>query len=117
MSQAASVLLFAPQLLSDAATLIFTVPTDPGVEILDFCVVQFVTNDSISRTVTAYAVPAGSSPLPANCVAYGMPVAITNPPTKLQLPMMGPGDMLYALASVASVVSITQLSGVLKSES
>jgi hypothetical protein len=117
MSQASSIRFFVPQLLGNAAAVIFTVPTTPGTVLLDFCQVQFTNVDSTNRAVTVYAVPEGGAPLPENCIALGIPVPTLNQSVKLQLPMMEPGDMLYAFADVADKVSISQLSGVLSTES
>ncbi len=116
MSQAAAVRLFVPQLLTSAAALIFTVPADPGTDLFEGGIVRFINTDVTGRTITAYAVPAGGSPLPANCVAFSMTVG-TAVPIDVQLPLMGPGDMLYALASVTGVVSISQLGGILITDS
>jgi hypothetical protein len=103
--------LFSPAQLTNAAATYYTVSASTT---LYHGRIRFTNTDTNTRTVTAYAVPASSAAAPSNCFLNAEGIA-PNSHLDIDLPVMGPGAFLQALASANGVVTITQIDGVLSS--
>jgi hypothetical protein len=104
--------LFAPTVLTASAAVIYTAPASPSTTVLTNGRVRFTNTSAGARSITAYAVPAAGSPAAGNCFMNAEALA-ANAHVDVDVPLLGPGGTLQALADVTSDVTITALSGVL----
>lgn len=102
--------LFAPTVLTASAAAIFTAPASPPTITISGMKVRFTNTSNATVSVTAYAVPSGGTAGPGNCCANAEPIA-PNTHLDLVIPVLGLGGIFEALASTASEVTVTQLSG------
>jgi hypothetical protein len=100
--------LFEGAYLSNVSAIVYTCPTTPASSCVKNMRVRFLNTSASSVTVLAYvATSAGvNTPFLYNIPIPSLGYIDTNVPT------LGAGDSLTAQASVASVVSISEIGGV-----
>ncbi len=104
---------FAPIVLTTADQTIYTVPTNPTSNLLRGGRVRFANSSSSAVQVTAYAVPANAAPTsPGNVFAPNISVPI-NGFIDVDVPLLGPGDSIQALAGSNSAITMSAINGAL----
>jgi hypothetical protein len=106
--------LFNPTVLTAEAAIIYTVPASPPTTTLANGRVRFTNTSNASQAVTLYAVPSAGTPGAGNCQMNAETLA-ANAHVDVDIPLMGPGGTLQALAGNASDVTISALAGLLYS--
>ncbi len=104
--------LFTPSQLSTSASPFYAIPSTPASIILSNGRARFTNTDSAAHAVTLYAVPAAGTAGPGNCSLNAESVA-PNTHLDVDLPVLGAGGSYQALADTASVVTVSQLAGIL----
>ena len=103
-----------PLQLTGSATVFYTVPSSPAAVLLIGGRVRFTNTDSSTRSVTAYAVPNGSS-VGASTAFMNAEGIAANAHVDVDLPVIGAGGTYQALADVTAKVTVLQLGGALVS--
>ena len=104
--------LFPPTVLTNSAATLFTMPTSPTTSILKNGRMRFNNTTAGAITVTAYAVPKGGTAAVGNAFLSAVSIA-ANSFLDTDIPVMGEGDFLQALASANTSITASQLDGVL----
>jgi hypothetical protein len=104
--------LFNPQVLGTAAATIFTVPAAPASLTLARGRVRFTNTSGAAVSVTAYAIPLGGTAGPGTAYLNAESIA-QNTHLDVDLPVLGPGGFLQALASAVTSITVHLLDGVL----
>jgi hypothetical protein len=104
--------LFAPTVLTTGAVVIYTVPASPATTTLANGRVRFTNTSSGSVSITLYAVPAAGSPGAGNCEMNAEALA-QNTHVDVDVPLMGPGATIQALASAGTAITMSAIAGVL----
>lgn len=105
--------LFAPVQLGTSASTVYTCPATPATTLKN-ARVRLSNNTGGAVNVTLHAVPAAGSPS-ATTMFLSVASIAANAYLDTDIPTLGPGDMLQALASAAASVSIHEIGGVLSS--
>lgn len=100
---------FAPGVLSTSVVTRYTVPSTPTNVLLRGGRVSLTNATSSSVTPTLYAVPSGGSAGSAN-VFYNQPIGPFQT-ILVDIPVMGPGDILQDKCDTASAVTIQPMAG------
>ena len=101
---------FAPTVLGTTAGTLYTVPSSPASTLLRGGRVRLTNTTGSAQSVTLYAVPAAGSPVAGNAFVSGKSIA-ANDYLDIDVPLMGPGATLQALAGAATSVTAHMLSG------
>lgn len=104
--------LFAPTVLTTAATIIYTMPTSPASSILKNGRVRFLNTTAGAITVTAYAVPSGGTPVVGNEFLSAQSIA-PGQYWDTDIPVLNAGATFQALASANTSITASELDGVL----
>lgn len=104
--------LFDPVALTAVAQTLYTVATNPDTTVLRSGRMRFTNVTGGAITVTAYAVPAGGAAANGNAFLLAKSVP-ANDFIDVDIPLMGPGDFLQALASAPASITATALDGVI----
>ncbi len=102
--------LMAPTVLTTAAATLFTVPTAPATTLLRGGRMRFTNTTAGAITVTAYAVPLAGSAAAGNAFVSAKSIA-ANDFLDVDVPLMGPGGFVQALASANTSITAHALSG------
>jgi len=107
--------LFQPTALATTAASIYQVPAAPATTLLRNGRVRLSNEASTSVSVSLYAVPAGATTatttnsfLPAVSIA-------PNAALEVDVPQLGAGDSIYAVAGVVASINAQAMDGVLQS--
>lgn len=104
--------LFASVQLTGATTTIYSVPAAPPTTVLRLGRVRFTNTDTVTRAVTAYAVPAAGTAGATNQFMNAETIA-ANAHLDVDLPLLGAGAFLQAFADVTLKVTVLPLDGIL----
>ena len=105
--------LFEPIVLTISDQTIYTVPLQPNTNLLRGGRIRFANSSSSAVQITAYAVPANASPSsPGNVFAPNLSVPI-NGFIDVDVPLLGPGDSIQALAGSGSAITVSAINGAL----
>ena len=103
--------LFEPIVLTTADQTLYTVPTTPNTNLLRGGRIRFANSSASAVQVIAYAVPSGSSAsAPGNVFAPNLSVPI-NGFIDVDVPLLGPGDSIQALAGSGSAITVSAING------
>lgn len=104
---------FNPQILAATPQLLFQVPSAPISTELRGGRLRVVNNDSAAHTFTAYAVPSGvTSPTPST--SFGTNVSVpAGSFFDIDVPIMAINDSLWIVGSVAGLMVVHLLNGIL----
>lgn len=105
---------FASVVLGNASSIIYTVPSSPSSLTFYGGRVRFANFDTVTHSVTMYAVPSGGAPATSNEVLAAKPIA-ANDFIDVDVPILGPGMTIRALADAGAAVNMSQLAGFLSS--
>lgn len=103
--------LFEPAALGNTVSTYYTVASSPASLTLYAARVRFTNTAAATRTVTLYAVPNAGTAGTANTVVSAKAIA-SHDFLDVDVPMMGPGDSIQALADTGAVVVISCLAGI-----
>ena len=104
---------FEPIILTTTGQTIYTVPANPTTNLLRGGRVRFANSSGSAVQVSAYAVPVGSSAeSPGNVFAPNISVP-SNAFIDVDVPLMGPGDSINAVAGAASAITMSAINGAL----
>ena len=101
-----------PTNLTTAAQTLYTVPSSPNTGAFARGRIRFTNYDGSNHTVTAYGVESGSLPANRNTFIAGETVN-ANSHLDTDIPVLGPGMYLSALASSNGVVNAQIIDGIL----
>lgn len=101
---------FLPTVLGVAAAPLYTMPTLPATSLLRGGRVRFTNTTAGAVTVTAYAVPSGGAVAAGNAFVSGKTIA-ANDFLDVDVPILGPGGTLQALAGAATSITAHMISG------
>jgi hypothetical protein len=104
--------LFSPTVLTGSVATIYTVPATPTTTTLANGRVRFTNTANAPVSVTWYAVPASGTAGPGNCQGNAESIA-ANAHVDVDVPLMGPGGTIQALAGTANDITMSALAGVL----
>ena len=104
--------LFNTQYLTTSADTYYTVPNTPSTNCLARARLRFCNVTGGAITVTAYAVPSGSTPADANSFVNAKSVA-AHDILDVDVPMLGPNQFLAAKASANTSMTISSTDGML----
>ncbi|NMV36921.1 hypothetical protein [Ralstonia insidiosa] len=105
--------LFSPVQLGTGASIIYTAPTNPLTTVKNGRV-RLTNTSGSAASVTLYTVPNGGTAgvgnecLPAVSIPGGQNLDV-------DFPSLGPGDTLQGLSGTASVITVSEMGGVLYS--
>lgn len=102
--------LFEPVQLATSASAIFTMPAAPTTQVTKNMQVKVTNTTSGSVTVTLYAVPASGTESDANAFAKDEAIPAKSSVT-FNVPTLKAGDVLKALASAATSLTIHEAGG------
>lgn len=102
--------LFEPTVLGTGAATLFSTPASPTSSVLVNARIRFANTSGGTVTVTAYAVPSGGAAGPGNCFCNAESIAPNNH-ADYDVPVLKASDFLQALASAATSVTVSALSG------
>ena len=104
---------FEPVVLTTAIQTLYTVPNTPSSNLLRGGRIRFANSSTSAVQINAYAVPSGSSSLsPGNVFAPNISVPI-NGFIDIDVPLLGPGDSIQALAGVGAAITVSAINGAL----
>jgi len=106
--------LFQPTVITASAATIYTVPGSPSTTTLINGRVRFTNTSNATQAVTWYAVPSGGTAGAGNCQGNAETLS-ANTHVDLDVPLMGPGGFIQALAGNASTVTMSALAGIITS--
>ena len=101
---------FAATVLTTAAATLFTVPASPTTTLLRGARMRFTNTTAGAVTVTAYNVPSGGAAAAGNAFVSAKSIA-ANDYLDVDVPIMGPGGLLQALASANTSITVHPLAG------
>lgn len=101
---------FAPQQLGTSAATLFTAPTSPASTLLRGGRIRFTNTTGAAVTVTAHAIPSGGTASAANMFLSAKSIA-ANDFLDVDVPILGPGGFVQALAGAATSITAHALSG------
>ena len=101
---------FPPAQLGTSAATLFTAPTSPTSTLLRGGRIRFVNTTAGAVTVTAYAVPLAGTASASNAFVSGKTIA-ANDFLDVDVPIIGPGGFVQALASAATSITAHMISG------
>jgi len=102
---------FEPKVLTTSDQTIYTVPTNPTTNLLRGGRVRFANSSASAVQITAYAVPSGSTAAsPGNVFAPNISVP-SNAFIDVDVPLLGPGDSIQALAGVNAAITMSAING------
>lgn len=102
--------LFDTQMLGSTLSTPYSVPSTPSGQNLQNLQLKFTNVTAATRTITAHAVPSGSSATPSNAIALEMSV----PPNDyiiIPVPRLGNDGSIQALCDQGSSVNISPIGG------
>jgi hypothetical protein len=102
--------LFAPTVLTTSAATLFTAPATLTTTLLRGGRIRFTNTTAGAVTVTAHAIPSGGSAAAGNMFLQAKSIA-ANDYLDTDVPMLGPGGFVQALASANTSVTASALSG------
>lgn len=100
----------APTVLGIAAVTLFTVPATPASTLLRGGRMRLVNTTALAATVTLYAVPIAGAAAAGNAFVSGKSIA-ANDYLDVDIPMIGPGGFVQGLASMATSITASMVSG------
>jgi hypothetical protein len=104
---------FTPVVLTTSEQTIYTVPTNPTTNLLRGGRIRFANSNSSAVQVSAYAIPANSfAETPGNIFAPNLSVP-ANSFIDVDVPLMGPGDFIQAIAGINSAITLSAINGAL----
>jgi hypothetical protein len=101
---------FPPTQLGVAAVTLFTAPTSPTSTLLRGGRLRFTNTTGAAVTVTAYAVPLAGTASASNAFLSAKTIA-ANDFLDVDIPILGPGGFVQALASAATSITAHMISG------
>lgn len=105
--------LFEPITLTTSVQTIYTVPNTPTTNLLRGGRIRFANSSGSAVQISAYAVPAGSTTeAPGNVFAPNLSVP-SNGFIDVDVPLLGPGDSIQALAGSGSAITVSAINGAL----
>jgi hypothetical protein len=102
--------LFAPTVLTTSAATLFTAPSTPTTTLLRGGRMRFTNTTGGAVTVTAHAIPSGGSAAPGNMFLNAKSVA-ANDYLDIDIPILGPGGFVQALAGANTSITAFALAG------
>jgi hypothetical protein len=106
--------LFAPQVLPNAAGLLFAMPVAPVTSVLKNGRVRLTNTTAGAVTATLYADVAATASSAANCFLNAVSIA-ANSFLDVDVPTLKAGDTLRGLASAGASITMHEMGGVLYS--
>lgn len=106
--------LFPATVLTTSAVSIYTCPASPVTSVVKNGRIRFTNTSAAAVAVTAYIVPSAGTASASNCFLNAYAIG-ANSYFDIDLPTMAAGDMLQALASAATSVTIHEDGGTLYS--
>lgn len=103
---------FSPQMLSTVPALIYQLSASPTSLISRGWRVRLSNVSNASTSVTLYNVPNGASPQLQNEIVNAGPVP-ANSYVDIDIPIMGPGDALWASSGINAALVLHLLNGIL----
>lgn len=100
----------APTVLGTSAATMFTVPSLPATTLLRGGRMRLTNTTGVAVTATAHAVPSAGSAVDGNAFVKGKSIA-ANDYLDIDVPIMGAGATLQALAGAATSVTAHMLGG------
>lgn len=104
--------LFNPTVLTAAAATIYTVPAAPPTLVAGNVRVRFTNTTAGAVSVTAYGIPSGGSAAAGNQFLNAVSIA-GNAYLDVDVPALGPGGFMQALAGAVTSITVHQLNAVL----
>lgn len=101
---------FAPTVLGIAAATLMTVDAAPASTLLRGARIRLTNTTSVAATATLYAVPLAGTAGVGNAFVSGKTIA-ANDFLDVDVPIMGAGDFIQALAGTASAITAHMVSG------
>lgn len=101
---------FAPTVLTASAATLLTVPTLPASTLLRGARIRLTNTTTGPVTATVYAVPSGGTAAAGNALLSAKSIA-GNDYIDIDVPIMGPGDFLQALAGAVTSITAHMISG------
>lgn len=101
---------FPPTVLTTSAATLYIVPAQPTTNLLRGGRIRLTNTTSGAVSVTAYAVPFGGAAGDGNAFLKGRSIP-ANDYIDVDLPIMGPGDFVQALAGAATSITAHAIGG------
>ncbi len=101
---------FAPTVLTTAAATLFTTPATPSTTLMRGGRMRLTNTTAGAVTVTLYAVPAAGAAAAGNAFLSAKSIA-ANDYLDVDVPILGPGGFVQALASANTSITAHMLSG------
>jgi hypothetical protein len=101
---------FPPTVLGTAAATLYAVPATPASVLLRGARMRIANTTAAPVAATVHAVPAGGTASAGNAFVPGKVIA-PNDYLDVDVPIMGPGASLQALAGVGASLTVHMLSG------
>lgn len=103
---------FDATVLTTSAATLYTVPATPSSLLLRGARMRFTNTTAGPITVTAHAVPSGGAAAVGNAFVYTKSIA-AGEYLDVDIPLLGPGGFIQALASANTSITATALAGAL----
>lgn len=102
--------LFQPTVLTTALVTIYTVPLQPASSLLRTARIRLTNTTVTAKTARVHAIPSGGIALDGNAFFFDQTVPANNY-VDVDVPIMGAGDVIQALASATPGVNIQAITG------
>jgi len=105
--------LFEPVVLTTSDQILYTVPLTPTTNLLRGGRIRFSNSNGSAVQISAYSVPASATPeSPGNVFAPNISVP-SNGFIDVDVPLLGPGDSIQAVAGLSNAITVSAINGAL----